>query len=84
MPGYGKKKGIPFKKKSVYEYPLVMKGTTSGVVVNMVAECEGTVIGNGQRDKRRRPYTIGEYRSDWWMGNFKPFEPIICKSKGDI
>ena len=64
-----------------YKYPLVMKGTASGVVVNMVAESEGTVIGGGQRDIRSRLYTIGEYHNDWMMENFIPYEPTIYKTK---
>ena len=67
---------------SDYEYPLVMKGTSSGVVVNMVAESEGTVIGGGQRNICSRPYDIGEYRSDWHMSNFKPYKPTMGKTKG--
>lgn len=64
-----------------YKYPLIMKGTSSGVIVNMVAESEGTVIGGGQREKSRRPYSIGEYCSDWCIANFKPFEPTMGKTK---
>ena len=75
------RKRIPIEKKPVYKYPLVMKGTLSGVVINMIAESEGTVIGVGQRDIHRRPYTTGEYRSDWCMNNFKPFEPVMGKTK---
>ena len=66
---------------SDYKYPLVLKGTLSGVVVNMIAESEGTVIGVGQRDSERRPYALGETRSDWYMRNFKPFEPAMSKTK---
>ena len=66
---------------SDYKYPLVMKGTLSGVVVNMTAKSEGTVIGVGQRDIESRPYALGEARSNWYMRNFKPFEPAMSRTK---
>ncbi len=55
-----------------YEYPLLMKGTSSGRIVNMTAHGKGTVVGTGQDACGHK--RIGTHSDGWVMKNFKPYK----------
>ena len=65
------------------DYPKIMKGTSTGVVINMIAPKVGTVVGLGN-GLGRGFYTLGERRDDWVMSNFIPFKPKIVKVKEEV
>lgn len=66
---------------SDYKFPLLMKSTSSGLIilaegivsvsVSGSARVKGTVKGTGNG---YRNYKIGTYREDWCLSAFKPFE----------
>jgi hypothetical protein len=67
------------KEDDKYEYPLLMKGTISGRIINMTAYGKGTVVGSGHGN--RLPTRIGQYSEGWSMECFIPFVGVChdCK-----
>ena len=61
-----------------YKYPLVLRGTLSGVIVNMTSPGVGTVIGTGHSNK----HVVGYHSENWFMEYMKPYTPKIIKTKG--
>lgn len=67
---------------SDYKFPLLMKSTATGLIVL----AEGTSTGSGRRTKFKGTVkgtgngcgnslsSIGDYREDWWLEVFEPFE----------
>lgn len=53
------------------KYPLLLQGRLSGVIVNMTAHGEGTVVGTGHGNHYRG--TLGTHSRGWAMRNFKVF-----------
>ena len=62
---------------SNYKYPVVLRGTRSGVIVRFTADKVGTVIGTGHSRHK-----IGYYSDGWAMGLMEPYEPKLVETKG--
>ena len=69
-----------------YEFPLLMRSTATGLVLlvekysTIHGRVSGTVksLGHGHSHSLN---TVGDYRDDWCLSVFEPFEPIMCKTK---
>lgn len=61
---------------SKINYPCLMVGSFSGVIVLFTKEGIGIVKGTGNK---HRPYSIGHYSDQWRMQQFKPIaSEVVC------
>ena len=67
-----------------YKFPLLMRSTATGLIVLMEGystipdSVSGTVTSSGNGHSTNK---VGDYREDWYLRVFKPFEPKIAKTK---
>lgn len=67
-----------------YKFPLLMRSTATGLVLlvekysTIPDRVSGTVKSLGHGHSLN---TVGDYREDWCLSVFEPFEPIMCKTK---
>lgn len=75
----------PMKRKK-WEYPLLVKGRSSDIVVlatgmTLHDRCvfHGVVLQQGKGDR-----LVGVYYTDWWAGSFEPLtEPITLTLRNE-
>ena len=67
-----------------YKFPLLMRSTATGIILlaekytTMPDRVSGTVKSLGHGCSMNK---VGDYREDWCLSVFEPFEPIVCKTK---